>query len=97
MNISDKGRRIPRRKAYSNEAKILAEKLIQWMEKFTAILVSSHTLVAKKYQDICLVCCESLYYDTYNDTEKLIKMNWNTNTESISVSYYIETFRMFFT
>jgi len=29
MNISDKGRRIPGRKAYSNEAKILAEKLIQ--------------------------------------------------------------------
>jgi hypothetical protein len=29
MNISDKGRRIPGRKAYGNEAKILAEKLIQ--------------------------------------------------------------------
>ena len=29
MNISDKGRRIPGRKAYGNEAKILAEELIQ--------------------------------------------------------------------
>jgi hypothetical protein len=29
MNVSDKGRRIPGRKAYGNEAKVLAEKLIQ--------------------------------------------------------------------
>jgi hypothetical protein len=72
MNISDKGRRIPRRKAYGNETKILAEELIQWMEKFTTVLVFSHTLVSKIYQYISLMCCELLYYDTYNDTEKLI-------------------------
>ena len=42
------------------------------------------------------MCYESFYYDTYNDTEQLIYMDWNTNTESISVSYYIETFKMFF-
>mgnify|MGYP000517389115 CR=1 FL=1 len=29
MNVSDKGRRIPGRKAYGNEAKVLAEELIQ--------------------------------------------------------------------